>query len=249
MEPAVPAPVVAVAAAGGAGAPPPMEANASAAVGAEEPLLGMMLFSSENEGRIRPLFKPVEGQKAVGEFTPVGRLSDSSITYVGKINELLRENITIIFYKLELEYKEVGKVTFYFKRKEPDVLHLESIDASPTEIGKGYGKRMLSAVMDLARIARRTHVSLDSYPSAVSFYLQANPPFAFNEPSNEDKYMERYAELMGKKNNNKTARRKAGNVFQNGNDGVYYVVPMTAKLLRKSRRANRRKGTRKRTSK
>jgi len=245
MEPAVPAAAVA---AGGAGAPPPMEANASAAVGAEEPLLGTMLFSSENEGRLRPLFKPVEGQKAVGEFTPVGRLSDPSITYVGKINELLRENTTIIFYKLELEYKEVGKVTFYFKRKEPNVLHLESIDASPTEIGKGYGKRMLSAVMDLARRAGRTHVSLDSYPSAVSFYLQANPPFAFNEPSNEDKYTERYAELMYKRINNKTARRKAGKVFENGNDGVIHIVPMTA-TLRKSRRANRRKGTRRRTHK
>jgi len=247
MEPVVPAaPVVAVAAVGGAGAPPPMEAAAGSAVGTKEPLLGMMLFSSKNEGRIRSSFISVEGQKAVGEFAPVGRLSDSSITYVGKIDESLGENTTIIFYKLELEYKEVGKVTFYFKRKEPDVLHLESIDASPTEIGKGYGKRMLSAVMDLARRAGRTKVSLDSYPSAVSFYLQANPPFAFNEPSNEEKYTERYAELMDEKINKKTARRKAGKVFENGNDGVYYVVPMTAKLLRKSRRANRRKGTRKR---
>jgi len=242
MEPTVVPAAAAVAAAGGAGAPPPMEANAGA-VGAEEPLLGMMSFSSKNEGRLRPLFKPVEGLKAVGEFTPLGGVSDPSITYVGKIDESLREKTGIVFYTLEP--KEVGRVTFSFKSETPE-LYLNGIDASKGEMGKGYGKRMLSAVMDLARKAECETVSLDSYPSAVSFYLQADPPFAFNVPKNERKYTKRYAKLLGKNINNKTATRTAGQVFENGKDGVFHIVPMTAKLLRKSRRANRKNRTRKR---
>lgn len=253
MEATVPAtvvpvvPVAAVAAAGGAGAPPPMEANASAgdAKGAEEPLLGRMSFSYKNEGRLRRLFKPVEGLKGVGEFSPLGGLSDPSVRYLGKIDESLREKTEIVFYTLES--KEVGRVTFSFKSKTPE-LYLNGIETSKGEMGKGYGKRMVSAVMDLARKAGCEKVSLDSYPSAVSFYLQADPPFTFNESNNNRKYTKRRGKLIKRGINNKTATRTAGNVFQNGNDSVFHIVPMHANLP-KPHRANRKNRTRRRTHK
>ena len=100
---------------------------------------------------------------------------------------------------------------------------------------------MLAAVMDFARRAGKSKVSLRSLPSAISFYLGANPPFTFNNPNN----LGTYGKMESERVNNRTAKRTAANVFQNRKSGMGHLVPMTAKL-RKSRRKNRKNRTRQR---
>lgn len=228
----VPATVVpATAAAGGAGAPPPMKANASAVVakGATETLLGSISYGLPTMGLFERLLK--EGAL---ETNPL-------VTYVGGFDEELDMGISIVFYT-EDEPKEVGNVLFYFDRKKPGRLYLNDIETSEDETvrGKGYGKRILSALTDIARLVGMTTISLDSLPSAVSFYLQADPPFTFNDPDHKRKYQKRYKNLTSNGKNNKTAKRSAGGVFE-----YLGATPMTAKL-RKSRRANRKNRTRRR---
>jgi len=231
MEPAVPA-----AAAGGAGAP---------VVDAKEPLIGLIWVGPADEGLLETLFKESKGEMPVpppefaGKFDKkLGTLSDPSIRYIRTIQSLAPNTIKIEFYTLV--FKEVGSVLFHFT-EDTSTLFLTSLILLPKERGKGYGKRMLAAVTDIARRTGKHEVSLGSLPSAVSFYLEVDPPFTFNNPSNKDIYNGQYTTLKDKGINNKTAKRTAGNVFSRR------IVPMTA-TLRKSRRANRRKGTRRRAS-
>lgn len=227
MEPTVvPAAAPAAPAAGGAGAPPPMEANASA-VGTKEPLLGSISYGLPNRG----LFDKLVGERALGE---------PFVTYVGEYNKDVGEDVDIVFSK-KVDGTKVGNATFYFKRKELGGLYLKDINTINDEAirGRGYGKRILSAVMNIARQVGMTTISVESLPSAVSFYLQANPPFTFNIDGDEGNYEKRYNTLLNNGYENKTAKRKAGKVFKR-----LGPRPMTAKLLRKSRRANRKRGSR-----
>ena len=237
MEPTaatVPA-VAAVSAAGGAGAPPPMEVDARADVakGATERLQGSISYGLPNMGLFERLLK--EGRL---ETNPL-------ITYVGgfdkKLDKESKEDISIVFYTAD-EPKEVGKVLFYFKRNEPEGLYLKEIETTEDKTirGKGYGKRILSALVDIARLVGMKTISLDSLPSAVSFYLQADPPFTFNNRRQEKRYWRRHETLLSEGKNNKTAKRSAGGVFE-----YLGATPMTAKLNR-SRRANRKNRTRRR---
>lgn len=262
MEPATAAaPVAAVAAAGGAGAPPPMEPNASAVVakGAEEPLLGLI---TTNGGSMETLF--TESKKREMPVLPpelaktydrqLGTLTDPSIHYFLNAKGVNKETIRIHFKRLSQE--DVGFMEFRFGVTKLGVPHiyLASIIKPATVHEKGYGKRMMAVLWDIARRRRISEIKLESKPGAVSFYLGLLPPFAFNDPDNETKYMTRYRKLS-RKTNNKTARREAGQVFKEeipGENGKVQLwnspVSMTAKL-RSSRRTNRRKGTRRRASK
>lgn len=222
------APAAAVSAAGGAGAPPPMEVDARADA-EEKPLLGSISFGLPNKDLFTKLL-----EEGTLETNPL-------ITYVGGFDEESDEGVSIVFYTAD-EPKEVGKVLFYFDRKEPGGLYLNEIETTEDETirGKGYGKRILSALMDIARLVGITTISLDSMPSAVSFYLQADPPFTFKYDIHKTAYQKRYNKLKSKGKNNKTARRNAGKVF----NGVFGLAPMTATL--KPRRTNRKNRTRRR---
>jgi len=225
------------AAVGGAGLPPSaMESNA------KEPLVGRIRFGPANKDLLLKLFKGGDAE-GLTEFRPLGVLADPSITYLGKLDESVREKIEIVFDTLES--KKVGRVMFFINKKKPE-MYLEAIDTDK-EMGKGYGKRMMSAMMDFARRAGSSTISLDSLPSAVSFYLGVDTPFTFNDPANNTKYKTRYNTLVSGGINDRTAKRTAGDAFQNGNDSVIHIVPMTAKMRkRKSRRSNRKRDTRRR---
>jgi len=252
MEPTVvlvPAAVVAppVAAAGGAGAP---------VVDAKEPLIGSISAGPDSMGVFETLLKeskkweiPVSPSGLSGKFdTEFVTLSDPSIGYSEKIDEQKPQFIKIKFYTLDS--KEVGSVLFQFQEDKEGrpILYIHLIYTEGGERGKGYGKRILAAVMDIARRTGNHKVSLGSFRSAVSFYLEVDPPFTFNNPSNKDIYNGQYTRLTGEGINNKTAKRTAANVFRNKNKGSRGSIPMTATLVRKSRRTNRRKGTRRRAS-
>jgi GNAT superfamily N-acetyltransferase len=192
---------------------------------------------------------PVSPSGLSGKFdTELVTLSDPSIGYRRTINTHEPQFIKIKFYTLDS--KEVGSVQFQFladKEGRP-ILYINLLFTEGGERGKGYGKRILAAVMDIARRTEKHKVSLSSFLRTVSFYLEVDPPFTFNNPSNKDIYNNEYRRLTGEGIKNKTAKRNAAKVFGNKNKGSRGTVPMTATLVRKSRRANRRKGTRRRAS-
>ena len=269
VAPATVAPAT-VSAAGGAGAPPPAKeplVGLIIAGSADKELVETLLTESKKwEMPVSPsglsgkfdkewldtlLKKIKKGEMPASpseQFeTELVTLSDPSIGYLRKIYDQTSQFIKIIF--CTLDSKEVGSVLFQFiedkedkeDREDRPILYINLIYTEGGERGKGYGKRILAAVMDIARRAGKHKVSLGSFSSAVSFYLEVDPPFTFNNPSNKSNYNAAYGALIKNGVANTTAKRSAANVFKKR------AVPMTAKL-RKSRRANRRKGTRRRAS-
>jgi hypothetical protein len=179
---------------------------------------------------------------------PLGTLSDPFIHYfLEKEDKDLKDNSIEISFKRPIG-KKVGDISLILDYYDSGTLHIDSIEAPKRDRGKGYGHRMIAVVRDIAQRIGVASITLESLTSAISFYLGLEPPFVFNDPSNEVKYTERYEQLLKNGKNNKTARKNAGQVFKKDLKGVLslfsnFPVRMSSKT-RKSRHMNRRKGTR-----
>jgi uncharacterized protein YktA (UPF0223 family) len=92
---------------------------------------------------------------------------------------------------------------------------------------------MLSVLEDIAEKLKIKTIHLLAVPTAVSYYLDLERPFAFNSNVNRESFMTSYNKLKSTLPN-KNAKRRAGNVF--GAKGV----SMTLKKPRKNRRRSYR---------
>ena len=236
-------------AAGGAGAGA-MESDASAmeSDASTKPLIGIMAVGPEIGDFFARLF---------GKGEMVGTLTDPFIGYIeGTIEEKPPEGRVVkILFSDEEGDDYVGTLDIEFQNVT--TFYLRSIETSEGVRGKGYGKRIMAVLMDIAERIGIATIYLYSYWKAVSFYLHNDPPFEFVDSADKDKYDTRYKELLATANPEVNARRQAGNVFAfetaNGelhDDPVQMVLKLQGggAKARKSRRrrTNRKRGTRRR---